>query len=265
MKLLIVEDDALVRATLVAMVQFHWLDAEVLVAGNSEEALPLFRAHAPDLVLLDIGLPGASGYEVLAEIRRSSEVPIVVLTGRASEVDQARALELGADMHVSKPFSPLALLARLEALLRRTQAEPAARAVPDLVAGSVAIDLRAERVWVGSREVALTRAEYALLAALADARGRVLTQDALFERVWGAGAVVIGTQLKVLVSRLRGKLGHDASAGGQIETVRGVGYSLALTGTPRAEPPPDRAVRAGDGGSARAAGAGRSGLQVTRN
>ena len=83
---------------------------------------------------------------------------------------------------------------------------------------------------MGGREVALTGAEFALLAALADSRGRVLTQDALIERVWGAGAVAIGAQLKVLVSRLRGKLGHDAGAGGQIETVRGVGYRLALVG-----------------------------------
>ena len=230
MRLLVVEDEPVVREAVEAAVRFHWRDAEVLLAEDGPRALALFAAQAPDLVLLDVGLPGASGYEVLAAIRRNSDVPVVMLTGRASELDQVRALELGADGHVAKPFSPLALLARLQAVLRRARAAPAARAAPDLVAGPLTVDLLAERVWVHGRPVALSRAEYALLAALADARGRVLTQAALLERVWGAGASADAGNLKVLVTRLRAKIAPDGGAPGVIETVRGVGYRLAVSG-----------------------------------
>jgi two-component system response regulator RegX3 len=222
-RLLIAEDDAAVRSALEAAVRFRWREAEVLLAADGPAALALFQDRAPDLVLLDVGLPGASGYEVLAAIRRTSDVPVVVLTGRSGEADQVRALDLGADAHVAKPFSPLALLARLEAVLRRSRATPAARTDPDVIAGSLAVDLRAGRAWVGGREVALTRAEYALLAALAAAPGQVLTQGALVDRVWGGDGGAAAANLKVLVSRLRSKLGPGA-----VETVRGLGYRLAL-------------------------------------
>jgi two-component system KDP operon response regulator KdpE len=139
-----------------------------------------------------------------------------------------RALDLGADGYVVKPFSPLVLLASLQAVLRRVHVGPAARARPDLVAGSVSIDLAAQRAWLHDRPVTLTRGEWALLAALGDANGRVLSQDALLERVWGPGGDATALNLKVLVNRLRAKLGDGGAGPDPIETVRGVGYRLAV-------------------------------------
>jgi two-component system, OmpR family, KDP operon response regulator KdpE len=230
MRLLVIDDDHLVREVVAAAAEFLWRDTEVLLAEDGARGLALLAARAPDLVLLDLGLTGMSGHDVLAAIRRASDVPVVMLTARAGELDQVRALQQGADGYVTKPFSPLALFARLRAVLRRARAAPAARAAPDVVAGPLAVDLRAGRAWVDGREVALTRAEWALLAALAEARGRVLTQAALVERVWGAEARAGAGNLKVLVNRLRAKLGPDAAAAGLIEAVRGVGYRLVLPG-----------------------------------
>jgi two-component system, OmpR family, KDP operon response regulator KdpE len=234
MRIVAIEDDELTQEMIGAVISFHWRDAEVTFAGDGARGLALVRERAPDLVLLDVGLPDGSGHDVLASIRAAWDGPVVMLTARAGEADQVRALDLGADGYVAKPFSPLLLLASLQAVLRRARIAPAARVAPDLVAGPLAVDLVAQRAWVHDQPVALTRAEWALLAALADAHGRVLTQRALFERVWGPAADVTALNLKVLVNRLRAKLGADGADPGPIETVRGVGYRLAVAGRARA-------------------------------
>jgi DNA-binding response OmpR family regulator len=228
MRIVAIEDDQLTQEMIQAVISFHWQDAEVMFAGDCASGAALVREQTPDLVLLDLGLPDGSGHDVLAAIRPAWDGPVVMLTARAGEADQVRALDLGADGYVAKPFSPLVLLASLQAVLRRVHVGPAARARPDLVAGPVSIDLAAQRAWLHDRPVTLTRGEWALLAALGDANGRVLSQGDLLERVWGPGGDATALNLKVLVNRLRAKLGGGATEPGPIETVRGVGYRLAV-------------------------------------
>src|SRR5689334_18310639 len=124
MRIVAIEDDQLTQEMIQAVISFHWPDAEVAFAGNCASGLTLVREQAPDLVLLDLGLPDGSGHDVLAAMRAVWNGPVVMLTARAGEADQVRALDLGADGYVTKPFSPLVLLASLQAVLRRLRAEP---------------------------------------------------------------------------------------------------------------------------------------------
>ena len=220
-RVLIVEDEPDIRDLLV----FH-LEREgyqVAQSRSGAEALRLARATPPDLVLLDLMLPEMDGLEVCRRLRQdpaTMALPIVMLTARGDEVDRVLGLELGADDYVVKPFSPRELVARIRAVLRR--ARPPAGAAP-LVIGRLAIDAAAHHVTVDGQAVSLTRKEFDLLRALAEARGRVLSREYLLDHVWGytAAGEIESRTVDVHVRRLRQKLGAE---GQRIGTVTGVGY-----------------------------------------
>ncbi|HUF05756.1 MAG TPA: response regulator transcription factor, partial [Candidatus Binatia bacterium] len=209
-----------------ALVAYH-LTKEgygVRTAGSGSEALEALSAERPDLVLLDLMLPGASGYEVLQEMRRRPEltdVPVVVLTARRDEADRVKGLELGADDYITKPFSPRELVLRVAAVLRRAQSPAVGGSGRMLKGGAVTVDLNAMRAAVDGEPLDLTPTEYRLLVTLLERRGRVQTRQQLLQSAWDVHARIETRTVDMHVQRLRSKLGKAAD---WIETVRGFGY-----------------------------------------
>ena len=196
----------------------------VVSASDGAAALERFSLEKPDLLVLDIMLPGRDGLEVLREIRKSSQVPVIMLTARESEVDKVVGLELGADDYLTKPFSPRELVARVKAVLRRSR--PVLQETePVLRRAGLTVDSERRKVDVeGSGEVELTAKEFDLLFVLAANPGIVLTRDRLMEKVWGYEYVGDTRTVDVYIRHLREKLADDADNPRFIETVRGVGY-----------------------------------------
>ena len=223
MKVLVVDDDVRIREALEVGIQLQWEDAHVLSAGDGEAGLDLFFEQEPDVVLLDITLPRMNGLEVLKEIRRVSDVPVIMLTAHGEDVDQVRGLELGADDYVGKPFSHLALMARIKAVLRRAEMPPPVDALPDFTAGGLAIHFQNQEVTVAGDPVKLTPVEYRLLYYLVRNAGHLMPHQALLDRVWGSDYEAGPEYLKVFISRLRAKLRRPDSPE-YIETQRGRGY-----------------------------------------
>jgi two-component system KDP operon response regulator KdpE len=223
MKVLVVDDDVRVREALEIGIALQWEDAAVISAGDGEAGLDRFFADEPDLVLLDVNMPRMTGFEVLKAIRQVSDVPVIMLTARGEDVDQVRGLELGADDYVAKPFSHLALMARMRAALRRAELPPPVQALPDFKAGDLAMHFQSHEVTVAGEQVKLTPVEYKLLYHLVRNTGHLLPQQALLDRVWGGGYDASPEYLKVFVSRLRTKL-RRPNGPEYIETERGRGY-----------------------------------------
>ena len=228
---LVVDDER----DITALVAYHLAKAgyRVTTAGTGVAALEAVAVEPPDLVVLDLMLPGRSGYEVLDELRRrdaTRDVGVIVLTARRDEPDRIRGLAGGADDYLTKPFSPEELVLRVAAVLRRLRA-PSAAAGPVLRAGPVAIDRAAHAVTVDGAPVELTPLEYRLLLLLAERRGRVQTRPQLLETVWESQPDIQTRTVDMHVQRLRAKLG---AAGNRIETVRGFGYRFrAADAAPR--------------------------------
>jgi two-component system, OmpR family, phosphate regulon response regulator PhoB len=227
-RILVVEDER----DIAALVAYHLTKEgyRVRTAEGGHEALQAARAEKPDLMILDLMLPGFSGYEVLQEMRRRpdlQEVPVVVLTARRDEADRVKGLELGADDYVTKPFSPRELVLRVGAVLRRAQAPAVAAGGRTLQAGAVVVDLSALRVAVNGYELDLTPTEYRLLVTLLERRGRVQSRQQLLETAWEISARIETRTVDMHVQRLRAKLGDHGS---MIETVRGFGYRLRARG-----------------------------------
>ena len=231
-RILVVDDEP----TLVATLDYNLRREghEVVVARDGEAALEQAQRAAPDLVLLDVMLPKLDGFEVCRALRRGSTVPILLLTAKDSEIDKVVGLEIGADDYITKPFSMRELLARVKAQLRRgARAEADAGAAtaggpaPLAVAG-IAIDPRARTVERDGQRVHLKPKEFDLLAFLARNRGHVFSRDALLEKVWGYAFNGDSRTVDVHVRWLREKLEEQPSRPTLIETVRGVGYRLAL-------------------------------------
>jgi two-component system KDP operon response regulator KdpE len=225
MKILVVDADAKVSEGVTTAVQLQWHDATILTATAGEAGLRTFFDHDPDIVLLEVELPDLSGIDILRQIRRVSDVPILMYSARTEEIDQVRALELGADEYVTKPCGYLVLIARIKAALRRAELLPPARALPDLVVGDVMINFRDRRVTAHGQPVKLTPVEYKLLYHLVRNAGRLMPHDALLDRVWGAEYGHTPDHLKVFISRLRSKI-EQPGGPHYIETERGVGYSF---------------------------------------
>jgi two-component system, OmpR family, KDP operon response regulator KdpE len=230
MKLLVVEDEQRLLDALTVGFQFQWSDATVLTAHDGEEALDQFYGHDPNVVVLDLGLPGKSGFEVLQEIRRVSDVPVIILTAAADETDHVRGLEMGADDYLVKPFSQLALMAHVRAVLRRAELPPLISALPDFVAGELAINFESREVTVRGERVRLTPFEYRLLYHLVRNVGRVMPHQSLLDRVWGADGGATEHHLRVLVNRLRGKI-EPPGGPRYIETELSLGYRFARPDT----------------------------------
>ena len=218
-----VDDDPQIREALTISLELHWQDATIVVAVSGDEAMQRFQEERPDIVLLDVSMPGKDGFAVLQEIRQISDVPVLMLTARGEETAQVRGLELGADDYVVKPFSHLALLARIKAVLRRAELPPPIRALPDFTAGDLAIHFQNQEVTLRGRRINLTPTEFKLLYHLVRNAGRVLPQRTLLDRVWGENYDATPDYLKVYISRLRAKL-ERADGSQYIETVRGLGY-----------------------------------------
>ncbi|GAP79696.1 MULTISPECIES: response regulator transcription factor [Brachybacterium] len=199
---------------------------EVAVADTGTDGLRIFSAHGADLVLLDLMLPGMSGTEVCREIRRSSSVPVIMLTAKDDEFDKVLGLELGADDYVTKPYSSRELLARIKAVLRRGQDTAEAEEDTTLTAGGIMMDVERHVVQVHGTEVALPLKEFELLEMLLRNVDRVLTRGQLIDRVWGANYVGDTKTLDVHVKRLRAKIEDDPKNPVHLVTVRGLGYKF---------------------------------------
>ena len=224
-RVLIVEDEDSFSDALSFMLRREGY--EVFIAADGNAALAEFDKHGPDLVLLDLMLPGISGTEVCRIIRGKSTVPIIMLTAKDGEVDKVVGLELGADDYVTKPFSSRELLARVRAVLRRN-GEQDELLPPTIEAGSVRIDIERHVVSVRGEHVTMPLKEFDLLEFLVRNSGRVLTRNQLIDRVWGADYVGDTKTLDVNIKRLRAKIEIDPAHPSHIQTVRGLGYKFDI-------------------------------------
>ena len=229
LKLLIAEDARDVADVVAFGARMIWPDCQVTIAADGEEALRRFEEEHPDLVVLDVSMPPPDGFEVCRRIREASRVPILMLTARDSTLDKVRALDLGADDYLTKPFDHLELLARLRALVRRSSEPPASQPQTSsrFVAGDLSLDHATHEVRVRGEVVRLTSTEYRLLEELVRHAGTVLPHRVLLERVWGPKYVGDAQYLKVFVRRLRRKLGDDTERPRYIHTEWSIGYRFA--------------------------------------
>ncbi len=202
---------------------------EVITAASGEEALSLVAGKSPDLIILDIRLPGIDGYEVCTRIREFSSTPIIMLTAKGEEQEKVHGLRLGADDYVTKPFGAEELMARVEAALRRGRI-PEVKAPPILTVGEMSIDFVQRKVTIEGEEVNLSPTEYRLLQCLAVNAGRVIVQQELQEEVWGPEYREHYEGLRVYIRRLRKKIEKDPEQPAYILTKPGVGYMLAPPG-----------------------------------
>ncbi|HEY8438056.1 MAG TPA: response regulator transcription factor [Candidatus Limnocylindrales bacterium] len=199
---------------------------EVRIAGSGDAALEDIRRNRPDLVVLDLGLPGLDGLDVTREIRRDSNLPVIMLTARADELDKLLGLELGADDYLTKPFSPRELVARVRAVLRRAAADTAPHG--DVVrVGDLTLDVPRMRAEVNGRSVELTATEFALLATLARQPGRIFTRSQLLDAVHGVAFESYERAIDTHIKNIRRKLEPDPRRPTHILTVYGVGYRMA--------------------------------------
>ncbi len=219
--ILIVEDDDTVREALSAGLESEGY--EVILSDNGLDGLKQAKEEGPDLILLDLMLPEMDGLSVCRALRRDSDVPIIMLTARGTEMDKIVGLETGADDYVVKPFSLGELLARIRSLLRRTRNDKQENQM-QLTSGDISLDLTSRRVSKDDAEVHLTQKEFNLLAELIRNKGAVLSRDLLLEKVWGYSYVGNTHTVDVHIRWLREKIELDPSKPVRIVTVRGVGY-----------------------------------------
>jgi len=231
-KVLLAEDEeSFVEALVIGLTNEGF---RVTVARDGNEALQLYEEIQPDILLLDLMLPKLSGIDVCRAIRSRSSVPIIMVTAKGTEIDTVVGLEVGADDYVAKPYRLRELVARMRAVLRRSNNEVGAdddsgdRSVIEV--GEVRVDSDRHRVFVRGAEVALRRKEFELLLLLIENAGRVLTRDTLIDRVWGSDYVGDTKTLDVHIKRLRSHVEADSSAPAIITTVRGVGYRFEISG-----------------------------------
>ena len=222
---MVVDDDQDLAEMLGIVLTGAGIDVDLVSRGD--EVLDVFRNNPPDLVLLDVMLPGLDGIEVCKLIRAESMVPIIMLTAKGDSHDVVRGLEAGADDYMLKPFKhPSELIARIRTRLRRTNADVSGL----LTIGDLAIDVQAHQILRAGKQIGLTRLEFDLLVALAKEPGRVFTRDALLSEVWGYRHSTDTRLVNVHVQRLRSKIEHDPENPEIVVTVRGVGYKAGVMG-----------------------------------
>ena len=223
-----VEDDAGIRELVVYTLQNTGMEARGFSDGATLTAA--LRGAKPDLILLDIMLPGEDGISILRRLRSlpdTAAIPVILLTAKNTEYDKVIGLDSGADDYIAKPFGMMELVARIRAVLRRSQDKLLSADSHPLTAGAISIDERAHTVCVSGRDVQLTLKEYQLLVLLMKNQGAVLTRDVLLENIWGYGSESETRTVDVHIRTLRQKLGDS---GALIETVRGVGYRMGASG-----------------------------------
>jgi len=227
-QILVVEDERAISEPLAKLLAREGFEARV--AATVADAMAEFSSHPPDLILLDLNLPDGDGRDVAREIRRSSGVPIIMLTARGTETDRIVGLEIGADDYVVKPFSSAEVIARIRAVLRRSEApsaEEGESAAEPVVVEQMRIDPATHRAFLGDDELDLSLKEFDLLYELARNSGNVVSRDELMTRVWDENWFGSTKTLDVHIGWLRRKLGDDANKPYWIETVRGVGFRFA--------------------------------------
>ena len=226
-KVLIVEDEISFSDALAYLLKKESYEVEVAV--NGKDAIDSFNSFSPDLILLDLMIPEVSGTEVCRVIRTTSQVPIIMLTAKDSEIDKVVGLELGADDYVTKPYSSRELLARVKAVLRRNSGDQSSYDEnQELTAGPIRMDLDKHQVTVNSIAVTFTLKEFELLEYLMRNSGRVLTRSQLIDRVWGNDYFGDTKTLDVHIKRLRAKVETDPANPTIIHTIRGLGYKLEI-------------------------------------
>ena len=224
-KVLVVEDEQSLREALVFFLEKE--GHQVLEAVDGEEALRVFENSGADIILLDLMLPKIDGNQVCKQIRQSSNVPIIMLTAKDSEIDKIVGLEIGADDYVTKPYSTRELLARINAVLRR-QVEPPITADSVLIAGELRLDSDRHVVTLNGNPLTLPLKEFELLELLMENVNRVLTRGQIIDRVWGSNYFGDTKTLDVHIKRLRSKVEEDPARPKYIQTVRGLGYKLEV-------------------------------------
>jgi len=222
--LLLVDDEPRIRRVLRLALEDEGY--QVAEAANGYDALTALRREHPDVVLLDLMLPDRDGFTVCREIRRTSDVPVIMVTARTDSHDVVAGLEAGADDYVTKPLVAKELSARIRALLRRVEPANARQADPVIVVGDLHIDVAGAEVTRGDEVLPLTRTEFKLLAELAGAEGKVLSREQLLSKVWGYGYFGDSRIVDVHVRRLRLKIEHDPASPKHLVTARGLGYRL---------------------------------------
>jgi DNA-binding response OmpR family regulator len=223
---LIVEDEEDIRQLLKTMLEREGFD--VTEASQGRDGVRLFHQRHPDIVILDVGLPDLDGWQVLERIRDMSDVPVLMLTAMSAERDKVRGLNSGADDYLTKPFSRVELLARVQAITRRqVQRNDPVTTFDD---GQVRVDFAHQEVSIDGAVVVLTPTEYRLLATLVRHQGQVLSSDQLIELAWDDPSGLAPSRVKYAVLRLRRKLGWEEQDEGPIETVRGFGYRYRARG-----------------------------------
>jgi two-component system, OmpR family, KDP operon response regulator KdpE len=223
-RILVIDDEAQIRRFLDIGLRAEGY--EVLLAANAADGLALAATQSPDLVILDIGLPDREGHDVLAELRQWSQVPVLMLSVRDAESEKVRALDHGANDYVTKPFGIQELMARLRALLRNRPGEP--ELPPRYDDGHLAVDMARREVRLDGALLSLTRKEYAVLALLLHHAGRVVTQQQLLREVWGPTHTSDSQYLRIVIGKLRQKLGDDAANPRWVKTEPGVGHRFIV-------------------------------------
>lgn len=224
-RILVIDDEAQIRRFLDIGLRAEGY--EVLLAATAAEGLALAATRTPDLIILDIGLPDMEGHAVLAELRQWSQLPVLMLSVRDAESEKVRALDRGANDYMTKPFGIQELMARLRALLRNRSGEP--EVPPRYDDGRLSIDLARREVSLDGAPLALTRKEFAVLAMLLRHAGRVVTQQQLLREVWGPTHTSDSQYLRIVIGKLRQKLGDDPANPRWLKTEPGVGHRFITT------------------------------------
>ena len=227
MKVLVVDDEADVCELITVSFNLRWPDAVMLCAYTGRQSIEVARTETLDVILLDIWLPDMDGFDVCQQVREFTDAPILFLTARDSEIDKVRGLELGADDYLTKPISPLELLARVRAILRRLRSPHVVVSEPPYEKGKLSIDFGAREIRVNGSPLKLPPIQYSLLYHLVKNADRVVPHKALLEKIWGREYVDQADYLKVHVRRLRSKLEDDPRHPELILSERGVGYKFA--------------------------------------
>ena len=226
MKVVVIDDSPEIIEVVSLCFQLRWSGAELISASTGTEGLELIESEKPDMVILDIGLPDMEGFEVLREIRRFSQVPVIMLTVRKEDTDVARGLEMGADDYISKPFSHIELVARVQAVLRRIQGTPVTSEERPFISGKISVDFTRNDVTVNDKPVKLTTTESKLLHLLIRNEGRLVTHESLLTRIWGENYSDARDLLRVHIQHLRQKLGDSVESPSIIVTEHGMGYKF---------------------------------------
>jgi DNA-binding response OmpR family regulator len=226
MKVVVIDDSPEIIEVVTLCFQLRWGNTTVFPASDGNKGLGLIEKEKPELVILDIGLPDMDGFEVLREIRRFSQVPVIMLTVKSEDTDIAKGLELGADDYVTKPFSHIELLARVQAVMRRARGAPTPAEEQPYTSGKLHVDFARNEVTVEGKPVKLTSTEYKLLYHLIKNEGRLLSHENLLSKACGEAYRDARDLLRVHVQHLRQKLGDSVESPSIIVTEHGMGYKF---------------------------------------